>query len=84
MKMEILEEEQKKIKICDLSISDQEKMLLTICKKPTNIPNLCEKLNLAYSTVNQKVLVLKAKGYIINEKSISGKNMIKTKKKYEA
>ena len=77
--MENSNNEMQKTKICDLPISDTDKRVLTLCLTPTNIPNLCAKMNLAYSTVNQKILVLTAKGYLKREKSISGKQLIKTR-----
>ena len=83
MKMENSEKENNKLKICDLPINDIEKKILALCVNPTNIPKICAKLDLAYSTINQKILVLKAKGFLINDKTLSGKSITKLSNKLE-
>jgi len=76
--MENSKEETKKQRICELDIREADKMLLTICLKPRKTAEICAKLNLAYSTVNQRILVLTALGYVKRIDTISGKKMLKT------
>ena len=61
------------MKIYDLDLKDSDKKLLSFCAKPRTIAEIAAKLDKAYSTINQKLMVFKAKGFIKKIESPSGK-----------
>ena len=60
-------------RIADLDISDDYKRILSQLNNPRNTAGICAKLGLGYSTVSQRLSILKEMGYVRKIKTMTGK-----------
>jgi len=64
-------------KISDLEIPIRDKQILSFLVQPRSIAQVAAKLDLSYSTIAQKLAVLKEKNWVHRNKSHSGKTFFK-------
>jgi predicted transcriptional regulator len=71
------------MKIADLEVSDDDKKILAILSNPKTIPEICAKVNLSYSTISQKLSVLKERGLVSRQKSMANRSFFQLSSEVE-
>ena len=61
--------------IADLDTSPQKKLLLAIIRKPKKLAEVAAKANISYSTAQQHMAVMIAKGWVKKVKTMGGKTL---------
>lgn len=62
------------IKLADLNVDERKKKILSLTFKGSSIGDIAAKLDLAYSTVNQDLIILTSKNLVRKTKTLSGKS----------
>jgi predicted transcriptional regulator len=62
-------------RVCDLTVSDYQKMILTLCAEPKTTYQLAAKLKKSYSSISQNLGILRALNLISKIETMSGKTI---------
>lgn len=63
-------------KICDLELTDDDKIILTLCIKPRSIADVAAMARMSYSNASQKIMILESLEYIKKIRTMGGKTVL--------